>query len=289
MNTANITRFLTSRVPVSHFLALTVFFTILLVVFGQPVDMLRHTSQLSSLHPLMQLSCTAAAGLGVVILSRLVLSIVGSRLSVSNLGLIIWLLAELIVCMATLLLTLWGVSGGGKFMLAPLAGDFLLGLFSVEVLPYVISYLVYRLHEEHSEVERLRASIPPDAVEGYVSPDSNVNFYDKGGRLSFATSRRSLLYIEAANNYTNIHYTNEGKEETFILHNTLKVLEAQLGGAGIVRCHRGYLVNLDNVKLMRKDGSGLLLELSGCAKSIPVTKTFTSSITQRLTSPAVES
>ena len=63
---------------------------------------------------------------------------------------------------------------------------------------------------------------------------------------------------------------------------SVKELERQLANSGIVRCHRGYMVNIDNVKLLRKEGISLLIELSGGGKTIPVTKTYAASITARL-------
>ena len=290
MNTANIARFITKGNSVFHFLALVTFFSILLVVFGQPVGILRHTTQTSTLHPLMQIACTVAAGVLVVVISRIAISLSSKQITFSPLGIAIWLLAEMIVCVATMLLTLWGVSGGGRIYhsLAALSGDITLGTITVEAIPYIIAYLVYRLQDEHAEVERLKALLPAEGDAEHLPSDANINFYDKGGRLSFATQRGNVLYIEAANNYANIHYINDGKEDTFILHNTLKDLENSLRSKGMVRCHRCYMVNLDNVKLMRKDGSGLMLELSGCTKNIPVTKTFSAAVTSLLESHTPE-
>ena len=45
------------------------------------------------------------------------------------------------------------------------------------------------------------------------------------GPHTAAVWRSSLQYIEAADNYVNIHYVNAGKEETFILLNSMKNIE----------------------------------------------------------------
>ena len=84
----------------------------------------------------------------------------------------------------------------------------------------------------------------------------------------------NVLYIEASDNYTNIHYINEGHEDCFILHNSMKNVEGAYAKMGMMRCHRGYLVNLENVKLIRKEKDGLVIELSQSSKTIPVSKSY---------------
>lgn len=285
-NLAEIDRFFTLRTPLLHFFALTIFFTVLMVVFGQPLDLLELTTQQSDIHPMAQLAATAVAGLLVIGVSRMLLYIYSRRSSISPMGCLLWILVELIATISVMCLTLWQISGGGKLMLAPLAGDLLMGVLVIEALPYLIAYLAYRLYEEKLEVKRLQEQLdqlqPKEPVVAGQPGDRTVNFYDKGKRLVFSTAGTNILYVEAADNYVNIHYLNEGHEDTFILHNSLKEMEKQLSDTPLTRCHRGYIVNIENVKLLRKEGASLLLELTGSSKTIPVTKTYAADITARL-------
>ena len=285
-NLAEFDKFFTQKTPVLHFWALTTFFSVIMVVFGEPLDVLGFTTQLSGLNPHAQIAITAVAGLIIIGLSRLILYIYAKRHSISPMGCLLWILVELIATIAVLCLTLWQISGCGKLALAPLAGDFLMGILIVEALPYLITYLAYRLQEEHFEVVRLQQQLdqlqPQEAFTTNTFNERTINFYDKGKRLVFSTASANILYIEAADNYVNIHYLNEGHEDTFILHNTLKETEKRLSDTNLIRCHRGYIINISNVKLLRKEGSTLLLELTGGNKTIPVTKTYASDITARL-------
>ena len=285
-NLAELGRFLTRSTSVLHFLVLTTFFAVLVVVFDQASGLLHCTENLSNMNGQLQVALATAAGVLLLFVSRRILLIVSKHHNISDMGYLIWLLAELIAIIAIMSLVLWIVSGGGKLALAALAADLVLYLFAIEALPYVISLLAFRLHEEHAEVERLQSHLDElrlsNETEGGFATERPVSFYDKGNKLVFSTARANVLYIEAADNYANIHYMNEGHEDTFILHNTLKELERQLANSGIVRCHRGYMVNIDNVKLLRKEGISLLIELSGGGKTIPVTKTYAASITARL-------
>lgn len=239
--------------------------------------MLDYTTQTSSLSPLAQLALLTVGGFATVTFSRVVLVVVSSRKELSLYALAIWMFVELILCVAVTSLMAWSLSGGGTVLLAPLAGDILLGNVAVFLIPNVIAFLSFRLRETRTELVAIRRRFSSESQS--APAEQSINFYDKGGRLSFSTRFANVLYIEAADNYANIHYINDEKEDTFILHNSLKDLEKEYSGMGLLRCHRGYMVNVANVKLMRKDRAGMVLELSSTAKTIPVSKSYIATVT----------
>jgi DNA-binding LytR/AlgR family response regulator len=59
---------------------------------------------------------------------------------------------------------------------------------------------------------------------------------------------------------------------------TLKDIEKDCLAMGLLRCHRGYMVNVENVKLMRKERGNLLLEINHTPKIIPVSKRYASDV-----------
>ena len=280
LNLASIRRFLTRFDRILLFLSLSLVFAVLLVVFGQPTSLVEYTVQQSSVSPLGQVAISFISGFGVLILSRMLLWLVGRRNSLSLAAMIIWVIAELIVCVSVMALVLWGVSGGGTLMLAPLVGALVLGMAGVLFVPMVVTYLVNRLYETRTELQRVRQLLGHQDGQSKQAADAGVNFFAKGGRLAFSTRMGNILYIEAADNYVNIHYLNGEKEETFILFNSMKNIEKSFAGTSLMRCHRGYMVNADNVRLMRKEALGLVLELNHCAKTIPVSKSFAEPVTQ---------
>lgn len=277
LNLPAIVRFLTSREANLLFLVLAFLLAIIIVVFVQPLGMLDYTTQTSSLSPLAQLALLTVGGFATVTFSRVVLVVVSSRKELSLYALAIWMFVELILCVAVTSLMAWSLSGGGTVLLAPLAGDILLGNVAVFLIPNVIAFLSFRLRETRTELVAIRRRFSSESQS--APAEQSINFYDKGGRLSFSTRFANVLYIEAADNYANIHYINDEKEDTFILHNSLKDLEKEYSGMGLLRCHRGYMVNVANVKLMRKDRAGMVLELSSTAKTIPVSKSYIATVT----------
>ena len=186
---------------------------------------------------------------------------------------LIWLVVELVFSFAilTVICFFLGNEAGLPFsdMLWRVSLDFLL----IIAVPYVVCVLLFYLDERRLQIDELNDLV--EATSALVPSESqNINFYDRGGKLAFSTHRINVLYIEAADNYCNIHYINDDKEDTFILHNSLKQLDDTERYSTLLRCHRGYMVNIDNVKLLKKDKDGLLLELSQGARSIPVSRSY---------------
>lgn len=280
LNFAAIRRFLTRFESILLFLSLTLVVAVLLVVFGQPTSILGYFEQQSSLTPLGQITISFISGFGVLALSRVLLSLVGRKHDLSPAAMVIWIVAELIVCVSVIALVLWGLCGGGTVDLASLVGALVLGMAGVLLVPTVVTYLIRRLREAQDEVVRLRQLTGHQDGQAKQAAEASVNFFAKGGRLAFSTRMGNILYIEAADNYVNIHYINGEKEETFILFNSMKNIEKSFAGTSLMRCHRGYMVNADNVRLMRKEALGLVLEINHCAKTIPVSKSFAEPVTQ---------
>jgi len=280
LNFATIRRFLTRFESILLFLSLTLVVAVLLVVFGQPTSILGYFEQQSSLTPLGQITISFISGFGVLALSRVLLSLVGRKHDLSPAAMVIWIVAELIVCVSVIALVLWGLCGGGTVDLASLVGALVLGMAGVLLVPTIVTYLIRRLREAQDEVVRLRQLTGHQDGQAKQAAEASVNFFAKGGRLAFSTRMGNILYIEAADNYVNIHYLNGEKEETFILFNSMKNIEKSFAGTSLMRCHRGYMVNADNVRLMRKEALGLVLEINHCAKTIPVSKSFAEPVTQ---------
>lgn len=277
LNAALICRFLTNRSAISIFLVLGLLLAVVIVVFLQPVGLLGNTTQTSSISPLSQVALMTVAGYLTVVFSRWILYAVSRHKELSLSSLAIWLSVELLLCVSAAVFTLWLVSGGGPLRLGPLAGDILLGNIGVFLVPNIISFQEFRIHELKSKL-RQSAVLQQTFQPTTHLPDQHINFYEKGGRLALTTRCSNVLYIEAADNYANIHYIIDGKEDTFILHNSLKDIEKDCLAMGLLRCHRGYMVNVDNVKLMRKERGNLLLEIKQTTRTIPVSKSYSSSV-----------
>ncbi len=278
-NTVNIPKFFFEMKSIWLFLATMLVVTLLFIVFYQPASFLRTEEPVSNLNIYIYTVIMVASGAGMFVISRMLLFYVQKKTTMEFFHFIIWMAVELIVI--SVLLTVIGFFLGNvaqlpfSDMLWRVSLDFL----SVIAVPYIISVLVFYLDDRRRLVQSLRHRLEMQADQ-LLPEGENINFYDRGGKLAFSTRRTNVLYIEAANNYSNIHYINEGKEDTFILRNSLKMLDDPEKYKGLLRCHRGFIVNIENVKLLRKDKEFLVLELTQGSRAIPVSDSYYQRVVQ---------
>ena len=88
-----------------------------------------------------------------------------------------------------------------------------------------------------------------------------------------------LLYIEAVGNYVKVYHLHEGKVRTDMLRATSKQMEDDLHAYPmIVRCHRAFIVNLQQVEqIVSKSGSMQLL-IKHSHDYLPVSRSNTAQV-----------
>ena len=142
----------------------------------------------------------------------------------------------------------------------------------VLLLPYSMVWLYFSWSEKNKFIEKIRKQeTEPD------TPKRNlIAFHDEKGELKITIDLEQVLYIDSADNYATIHYLNKSKLSHYIIRNSLKWMDENLTSeTSLVRCHRSYIVNLDNVKVLRKTKDGIFLELDAMnTPDVPVSKTY---------------
>ena len=187
-------------------------------------------------------------GVLVVVLSRIILFHWGKRHAITVRAYAIWIVLEI----------------------------FFMSLF------YTIYTLVLNPEREYMEVfndsavnTSLVLLLPYSVLHLYFS------FYDEKNELRLSVKRSNLLYLESADNYVCIWYLNKGQLTKFMLRNSLKAIEESLADTNVLRCHRSFMVNFDQVKVIRREKEGVYLEL-GIEKvpDIPISKTYSEKVTR---------
>ena len=122
------------------------------------------------------------------------------------------------------------------------------------------------------------------AAEPVAEPASSnskiINFFDERDELQLSLRLDHIYFLESAENYVNIYYMNKENTERFTLRSTLKKQQEKLEKYGFLRCHRSYLVNFDNILLLRKDKDGPYLDFGVTnMPQIPVSKTYLDAVT----------
>lgn len=146
-------------------------------------------------------------------------------------------------------------------------------------LVLLLPYSALHLYFSYQEKERQLRLLEEDRAEA-ANKLSVFSFYDEKHELRLSVKRTNLLYIESADNYVCIWYLNKGVLTKFMLRNSLKAIEESLAETNVLRCHRSYMVNFDQVKVIRREKDGVYLELGvEMVPDIPISKTYSEKVT----------
>jgi hypothetical protein len=137
------------------------------------------------------------------------------------------------------------------------------------VLPYIMLWLWFSWNDSKLKLSGIR-----EQAEG-PGQKPMIPLRDEKGVLRMSLKRSDILYMQGSDNYVTVWYQAQHKITKFMLRNTLRTMEDELKEESIIRCHRSYLVNVEKVKLIRREKEGLALELDSLPPSIvPVSRTY---------------
>lgn len=107
-----------------------------------------------------------------------------------------------------------------------------------------------------------RESCPPDSLTLRGTTNESVTL-----------QMSHLLYIEAVGNYVKVCYLLDGQMRTDMLRATMKQMEETLGTYPmVVRCHRAFLVNLEQVEQIVSHAGSTQLVMKHCHDAVPVSR-----------------
>ncbi len=267
--------FLTNKKRIIQFICSVAVFSTLFILIYKPIGVTRFFSLTDSRLSLMTYTAVVVViGFVILIASRFLLYRVLRRRHVDIDYLILWLIAEIFFLSLALTFFSYYVNAEHNIKFLDLLVRISASVVGILVIPYVISVMGFMLKEKERELQyyTMKKNNAGNSVSGIT------NFHDKSGKFAISIKNEDLLYLESADNYVKIHYLNNDEVCQYLLRNTLKNVEEEYASAGLVRCHRFYLVNMHKVKIVRKLKGILVLEFTDLAKSVPVSKTYISSI-----------
>lgn len=144
-------------------------------------------------------------------------------------------------------------------------------------IPYILCILFFSYQERSAKLKELM-----NENIGFKS-SSLISIRDSRGVLQLSVAKENLIYIESADNYICIWYLKNELLKKQLMRITMKDISEQLADTNVVRCHRSYMVNLDLVKVIRREKENLFLELGvPNVREIPISKTYGEQILRRL-------
>lgn len=213
-------------------------------------------------------------GVLVVVVSRIVMYYRGRKYGVSKWGYALWILLE--IGFMALFYTLYTLKLNPENEWVQTFKESVVNTSLVLLLPYSGLHLYFSYREKERLLRRLE-----EGREDAAAPLAVFSFYDEKGEMRLSVKRMNLLYLESADNYVCVWYLNKGIVAKFLLRNSLKRMEEELAGTHVLRCHRSFMVNFDQVKVMRREKEGIFLELGiERVPDIPISKTYSEKVTE---------
>jgi LytTr DNA-binding domain len=171
---------------------------------------------------------------------------------------------------------------------------FLAATFFIGLLPISFSVLVKQklLLDKYKEISdnindqlvEYKTEIPTANLEREVITDTKpvpvetkkmILLKGEGLDEKLELPEQDLWILATADNYIQITYRADEAIKTALFRSTLTKMEQQLAGFGnIVRCHRGYIINISKVEKTVATAQGLKLKLEQQEELIPVSKTY---------------
>ena len=135
-------------------------------------------------------------------------------------------------------------------------------------LPYSFALLIIYYKNQRAEILELKDKVYQPAKNQLIS------FNDEYGKIKFSLKVTDTLLLESTDNYVSVYFLSGGKVQRKLIRNTLKNLESTLKDYGIIRCHRSFMVNVQNIEIVQKNGKKLLIKLKEMEKDIPVSEKY---------------
>jgi DNA-binding LytR/AlgR family response regulator len=209
------------------------------------------------------------AGMLFILISRLVFVAIAKKRRINFIVYVLWTTQEiLLLAVVYTLMDIYLLDNSGHIVATYI--KLLFATLFVLAIPYSISWLWYSWNDQKRQLSELS-----QATSQEYSTKKLINFYDESNKRRFSVNSADVLYLESTDNYVTIFYEDKDKIRKFMLRNTMKKLEKELEKTQIRRCHRSFMVNFENVKMVRLSGTSLYIYLETFEDlKIPVSRTF---------------
>jgi len=213
--------------------------------------------------------------LGVLLVSRSLLSFVFVRRRLTEMEFLLWQAIEYVVACLFYDLFLSLYLHLSFFDLLP---RILLVSLGVNIFPYTFYWLFMERMDRDARIAEAYKMLNNIRSKGDPS-EGMVRFTDDKGNVKLVVGADKVISVESAGNYLTVTYSDDGKPVRYSLRNTMKGIDKLCSANGMVRCHRSFFVNINKVKVIRRTAEGMVAEIdhSGIG-TVPVSRTYASDL-----------
>lgn len=148
-------------------------------------------------------------------------------------------------------------------LLNTIYSTFLLGIFPVVFLGAI------KLSNRNKEYQEIAKSIAPKMK--IIDEPESITIDNNGETINIPTDK--FIYAESSKNYVMIFFW-EASIQNVLIRSTLTALSDQILHKDIVRCHRSFLVNKQNIDEVAGNAQGLKLKMKNTQTIVPVSRKY---------------
>ncbi|MBU3917992.1 LytTR family transcriptional regulator DNA-binding domain-containing protein [bacterium] len=162
--------------------------------------------------------------------------------------------------------------------------QFLVYTIGVGTIPMIMvtMYWERRLLKKHGLIAK-NVSDQLEKQKGDVKSEEPICLVAETMKESFQLPQNRLICISSEGNYSKIYYQEQGRVEEKLMRMSLKSVEEHLVNFDkIVRCHRFFIVNLQQIASISGNARSFKLHMEDLGFSIPVSRSFPKAIIEQL-------
>ena len=222
-------------------------------------------------------------GMAVVAVSRWIMGVYTRKRELSYMQYISWVAFEILIM--ALIFTIAALFTATPQPVTTLFSHSLVKTLLILLIPYVMCYIYFIWQERVAQLRHIRERLAEDET---ALQAAYVQIYDEKGEMRLSVRREHLFLLESADNYVCVWYINNNSPKKVLVRNTLTKVAKQLESTHIQRCHRSYIINLDLIKVMRREKEGIFVEFGvEGVPDVPISKTYVENINNWLTKGAM--
>lgn len=176
------------------------------------------------------------------------------------------------------------VSFGINELFRAILVTFLLGIFPITANIFIKYNRYLSLNQKEAlqmeqEVidyqQRLKVAVTESTQDRIVPIPKRLRLISENEKEVLEMEPDDLLYIESADNYSEVIFLKDGTITKQLIRTSLKRIESHINISSIIRCHRSYIVNLKQVAHIKGNAQGYKINFkSGTEHTIPVSRNY---------------
>lgn len=109
-----------------------------------------------------------------------------------------------------------------------------------------------------------------------------LTIHDENGKPVLSVPGNNLIYVKSEDNYVSVIYRAGDKIKKALIRSTLKKLENYLASDQIIRIHRSFMINMQNIGEVKRISRGFMIKMKHVDENIPVSPNYRKCLEEKI-------